>query len=818
VAATESGSDGTDTVVTLLLDAGGRLLSWPDRAQRLLGHLPGDMIGRPAVTLLASDAAAGAMPTSPEESWTGLLTARHRDGREVPVEVRVVALPEGGGDARWLVLAEDAGRSPLWGMSPQLLRRMTGRMPAGLVVVDTELRCVWSNNAMERFGGGTARERRGRRLRDIQPGLKAEALEAQMRKVLDTGVPVLDYEHVGRPKSDPHRDHAHSMSFVRLDDDTGHPLGVCYSVTDITDRHRALQRLALLDRASEHIGRSLDPARTAQDLAEVAVPELADYVVVDLLEAVIRGAEPGPVTGAEPVRLRRSGVGSVLEGHPGPAFRIGDRAAYQASTPPVGCLVEGKSWRAERLDPDEPEWGSGIPGGRAASFGELGLRTAMVVPIMAQGITLGITSFFRTQCDLPFDEDDLRLAEEFVARAAVWIDNARRYTRERDAALVLQRSLLPHGIPPQEAVDVASCYRPADELTGVGGDWFDVIPLSGARVALVVGEVTGHGIEAAATMGQLRTAVRTLADLDLRPEELLAHLDDLVSQVARDERAEQEIRTEQELGTGSLGSSCLYVVYDPVARSCVMASAGHPPPAVIGPGRDGAGFPDLPVGPALGVGGLPFESVEFGLPEGSLLALYTDGLIADPETARDALEPFLRGPELSLERLVTRMVDELAPERPFDDAALLLARTRGLDAGQVASWELAADPAVVGRCRELAAAQLGAWGLDEELAFTTGLVVSELVTNAIRHASGPIGLRLILERTLICEVSDASSTSPHLRHARTTDEGGRGLFLISQFAQRWGARYTADGKIIWAEQQLGRQQEQQPAPGALPAP
>jgi anti-sigma regulatory factor (Ser/Thr protein kinase) len=249
-----------------------------------------------------------------------------------------------------------------------------------------------------------------------------------------------------------------------------------------------------------------------------------------------------------------------------------------------------------------------------------------------------------------------------------------------------------------------------------------------------------------------------------------------------------------------------------------MASAGHPPPAVIGPGRDGASFPDLPVGPALGVGGLPFESVEFGLPEGSLLALYTDGLIADPETARDALEPFLRGPELSLERLVTRMVDELAPERPFDDAALLLARTRGLDAGQVASWELAADPAVVGRCRELAAAQLGAWGLDEELAFTTGLVVSELVTNAIRHASGPIGLRLILERTLICEVSDASSTSPHLRHARTTDEGGRGLFLISQFAQRWGARYTADGKIIWAEQQLGRQQEQQPAPGALPAP
>jgi PAS domain-containing protein/anti-sigma regulatory factor (Ser/Thr protein kinase) len=835
-----SGSGVTDDAVALLLDARGHVLNWPDQAERLLGHPPGEVLGRPVVDLLADP---GPEPGRflAEGGWAGLLTARHRDGREVPVEVRIVALPRGAGDARWAVLAEGAARSALWGLSPALLRRLAARTPAGLVVVDTGLRCVWSNDAMERFGGGTARERLGRRLRDIQPGLGADVLEIQMRRVLDTGIPVFDYEHVGRPGSDPHHDHAHSISFVRLEDDAGHPFGVCYSVVDITDRYRALKRLALLDRASEHIGRSLDPVRTAQDLAEAAVPDLADHVVVDLLDSVLRGAEPksadpsvagtaarmGAGDGAAPappVRLpplRRAGSRSVPGSSPPTAFRIGEPATYRSSTPPVVCLTEGTSWWAARLDPDALEWGSGVTGGRAATFGERGAHTAMVVPIRVQGVTLGVTSFFRTGRDEPFDAEDLRLAEEFVARAAVWIDNARRYTRERDAALVLQRSLLPHGIPPQVAVEVASCYRPADELTGVGGDWFDVIPLSGARVALVVGEVTGHGIEAAATMGQLRTAVRTLADLDLRPEELLAHLDDLVSQVAREERAEQQAGAEQELGTGSLGSSCLYVVYDPVGRSCVMASAGHPPPAVIGPAGDAADFPDLPVGPALGVGGLPFESVEFGLAEGSLLALFTDGLIGTPETALDSLGPLLRGPERSLERLVSQVMDKLAPARPFDDAALLLARTRGLDAGQVASWVLPADPAVVGRSREMAAAQLGAWGLDEDLAFTTELVVSELVTNAIRHASGPIGLRLILERTLICEVSDASSTSPHLRHARTTDEGGRGLFLISQFAQRWGTRYTADGKIIWAEQQLapgadGRAADRLEAAWALP--
>ncbi|MGW2201994.1 SpoIIE family protein phosphatase [Streptomyces sp. NPDC001774] len=841
---------GVADSVVLLFDEHGAVVGRPYAAEQLLGYPAAELGGRRVGALLAADEAdrlPGILEASARDGgWSGVLLARHRDGRTIAVDVTVLPLPGEAGTARWLVVAVGAAPSRQWTMGPALLERMVTRMPVGFCLVDTELRCVWSNTALEQFGGGTVEERRGRRLAEIQPGMNADLVESKMRQVLATGEPVLGYELVGRPRSHPGRDHAHAMSFVRLDDDNGRVLGVCYAVVDITDRYRARLRLALMALASERIGRSLDVVGTAQDLADVAVPGLADFVAVDLLDTVVRGAEPapGPTGGATSVQLMRAGVQTV----PGGILIMvepGEPCGYLPSSPQIRSLAHGRSWRAAHLDaatrdaalpvhrppaeepPDaEPSTdgetadgetndsgptgtgptGTGPTGTEATGAGPMAAsaaaepepHTAIVVPILARGVTLGVATFFRARQDEAFDEDDLRLAEELVARAAVCLDNARRYTRERAAALVLQRSLLPHGVPTQEAVDAASFYRPADELSGLGGDWFDVIPLSGARVALVVGEVVGHGIEAAATMGQLRTAVRTLADLDLSPEELLAHLDDLVLQVTRE-------GSEGELGGAAtpagVGASCIYAVYDPVGLHCDIASAGHLAPAVLAP--DGTvTFPALPPGPALGVGGLPFESVELPLAEGSVLAFYTDGIIAAPGAGKEGLRRVLESRDLPLDELCRAIVDELAPSRPYtDDAALLLVRTRGLAAGQVAVWELPADPAVVARARVMAARQLTAWGLDE-LAFTTELVVSELVTNAIRHATGPIRLRLILERTLICEVFDASSTSPHLRHARTTDEGGRGLFLISQFTRRWGTRYTAEGKVIWAEQPL----------------
>lgn len=793
----------------LLLDARMTVTSWTADAERLLGYESAEVLGRPAADLLLPEDAARipelAARCRDGDGWAGLLSALHRDGHAVRVMVRVVPIRERGGPTRWVVLLADLADGPGWDMSRSVLERMNARSPVGIAIVDTDLRYVWSNAALEQFGGGPPHRRLGRRLADIQPGLDAETLEAKMRQVLESGRPVVGYEHVGRIRSAPHRESAHSLSFIRLEDDHGRPIGVYYTVVDVTDRHRARRRLALLDRAGEHIGRSLDVLQTAQELADVAVPGLADFVTVDLLESVLRGAEPVPgrLSDTDVVSLRRAGQQSVRAGIPETAVEVGDAARYQATSPPVRALAEGRSWREARLDPLARKWSTSAREGPAASFLDLGLHSAMVVPVRARGITLGITTFFRRDREDPFDEEDLTLAEEFVGRAALCLDNARRYTRERDAALVLQRNLLPHRFPEQNAVEVSACYRPADELTGLAGDWFDVIPLSGARVALVVGEVTGHGIDGAAAMGRLRAAVQTLADLDLPPEEVLAHLDDLVSRAAREEGTGADTLTS---GMQAVGASCLYVVYDPVSGRCAMAAAGHPAPAVIAP-DDTVTFADLPRGPALGVAGLPFESVEFTLEEGSVLALHTDGLIATPRTGRDPdagrerLRYALASHHQPLDGLCRTIVDDLVPSRPYDDVALLMARTRRLGAEQVATWDLSTDPAMVAEARKAATQQLTAWGLDE-LAFTTELVVSELVTNAIRYSSGPVRLRLITEQALICEVSDGGATAPHLRHPKTTDEGGRGLFLISQFTRRWGTRYTPEGKVIWAEQSL----------------
>ncbi|MFG1668374.1 SpoIIE family protein phosphatase [Streptomyces sp. Y7] len=814
----------------LLLDAQGRVTGWTRDAQRLLNYSAAEVVGGRAGSLLSPEDALRvpdlARRCREDGGWSGLLTVARRNGEQVKVMVRITSAQEAPGPSRWLVLLSEMGDAPGWAMSRRVLEQMVAGSPVGIAIVDAELRYVWSNAALEQFGGGPARTRLGRRLADVQPGLNSRSIEAQMRRVLDTGEPVVGYEHVGLVRSAPHRETAHMMSFTRLEDEDGHPMGVYYTVVDVSERHRARQRLDLLDRAGEHIGRSLDIMQTAQELADVVVPTFADFVSVDLLEPVLAGAEltAGPPDGELAVPLRRAGQQSVNENVPEATFAVGDVAAYVPGSPPMRVLATALPWRQARLDPLARDWATDGSGARRSTFLELGLHSVMIVPVHARGVTLGVTTFFRHRRQDPFDEDDLTLAEDLVSRAAVCVDNARRYTRERDAALVLQRSLLPHRLPEQDAVEVAACYRPADELTGLGGDWYDLITLSGGRVALVVGEVPGHGIDAAAAMGRLRTAVRTLAALDLPPEEVLAHLDDLVARSAREEGSEAGT---QEGIEQSVGSACLYVVYDPVDGQCTMAAAGHPAPAVVLPDGE-VTFVDLPQGAPLGVGGAPFESVELALAAGSTLALHTDGLLAREdgdasrsgegegeggdgerpvETDRDRLRRALEGRVDSLDLQCRTVVDVLTPDRPHDDVALLMARTRVLGTEQVADWDLPADPAAVADARKTAARLLTEWGLDE-LAFTTELVVSELVTNAIRYAEGPIRLRLIRERALVCEVFDGGATAPHLRHPRTTDEGGRGLLLVSQFTQRWGTRFVPEGKIIWAEQPLTEQPPQ----------
>lgn len=383
------------------------------------------------------------------------------------------------------------------------------------------------------------------------------------------------------------------------------------------------------------------------------------------------------------------------------------------------------------------------------------------------------------------------------AVVAVLISQARvreqQLARSRDVALALQQGLLPQKVPQNSAVETSYRYVPADTAAGVGGDWFDVIPLSGTRVALVMGDVVGHGIHAAAMMGRLRTAVHTLADLDLAPDELLSRMDDLAVRLADDD-AERE-----------LGATCLYLIYDPISRQCTVASAGHTPPALVHPGGT-VEFQRLAENPPLGVGGTLFESTAFTLDEGTVIALYTDGLLdlrhQGTDVAIAALAKALLPATDSLDALCDRVWSGLPAEHD-DDVALLLARTRTLAPGQVASWEYPALPESVPAARSAVLARLAEWDLSD-YAFATELVVSELLTNAVTHAQGPVLLRLIRDGSLICEVSDGSDTAPHMRHAQLLDEGGRGLYLIGQVADRWGTRYSADGKTIWVEQRFER--------------
>jgi PAS domain S-box-containing protein len=383
-------------------------------------------------------------------------------------------------------------------------------------------------------------------------------------------------------------------------------------------------------------------------------------------------------------------------------------------------------------------------------------------------------------------------------RAEAAAKEARAAIERANAALALQESLLPHAMPEQDAIEVAGRYLPNSSDAGVGGDWFDAIRLSGARVALVVGDVVGHGIHASAAMGRLRMAVRTLAEVDLGPDELLAFLDDLVIRLSGG--ADSEV----EATTSGLAATCLYAIYDPVTGRFSIASAGHPAPALVNP--DGtAEILDIPTGPPLGVGGLPFECLERDLREGSLLALYTDGLVETRDREIDAglelLCTALGEAVPSLEATCDRVLGSLIEERPTDDVALLLVRTRMLEADQVASTQIPAEPVAVAGARSWATRQLQAWDLDD-LAIITELVVSELVTNAIRYGAPPIQLRLIKNQSLICEVSDASSTAPYLRRARIFDEGGRGLMIVAQLTGRWGTRYSGVGKTIWVEQSI----------------
>ncbi|MFF8586841.1 SpoIIE family protein phosphatase [Streptomyces althioticus] len=780
-----------DASAALVLDARGVVTGWSEGARLLTGFSAEEAVGRPVRDLLAVEPGAeDDLPRRPVVP-VGVVTVRHRDGH--PVALRLAACRvHGPGDA-------DAGHVvtalPADAEETTLAGRVFEQSSLPISVLDAEHRFIRLNAAAAEAMGGSEQDLLGRPFADVAgPGEATRSVDRHMRTVAETGRALRDESY--SLAADPSQQ-VWDVEMWPVRDAAGRVVATALAGLDSTEQHRARRRLALLDEAASALGTTLDVGRTAEELVALLVPDFADFAAVDLLDWVL-DAEAPPLRGDPEVTLRRTAHASAGPGAPDTVVPLGRTDVYPPYSPPARALREGRAVLARTGEPDFDRWMAerGAEALRACGACPTGIHSELAVPLRARGTTLGVAIAVRNIRPDGFAADDALLAEEIASRAAVCVDNARRFARERATALTLQHSLLPRVLPGQAAVEIAHRYLPSASAAGIGGDWFDVIPLSGTRVALVVGDVVGHGIPSTATMGRLCTAVRTLADVDLPPEELLTHLDDLVAHLAADERED----------VPELGATCLYAVYDPVSRHLAVAAAGHPAPALLMPDGTCRLVP-LNTGPPLGVGGLPFEATELELPEGCVVAFYTDGLIEgrgrDVDHSTQELCRALKAPAESLDALCDVVLKAVLPEEPGDDVALLLARTRALGAGQVAARDVAPDPGEVPAVRQWVVELLSAWDLDD-IAFVTELVVSELVTNAIRYGEPPIRVRLIRDRTLICEVTDSSSTSPHLRRAHAFDEGGRGLLLVAQLTQRWGSRQADGGKTIWAEQALPR--------------
>ncbi|KAB2342129.1 ATP-binding SpoIIE family protein phosphatase [Actinomadura rudentiformis] len=527
------------------------------------------------------------------------------------------------------------------------------------------------------------------------------------------------------------------------------------------------ERFIFLGEAGQQIGSSLDHLQASRTLAEVLVPRLADFVAVELLERVAAADwEPASHVVDGTTLMRRVAV--VHEDEPGrwdDTVPEGEALFLPDDTPFVEAMTTGRAVHVPR-------------------------RALLVVPLVARGRVLGTFKLLRKAGRSGFDEIDLAVVDELGRRAALCIDNGRLYRREVQMVQELQRAMLPAEAPQIAGARVCFRYRPAGQVAQVGGDWFDAIPLPGCRLGIVIGDVMGPGVTSAAIMGQLRTAVRTLASQDLRPDQLLRHLDDLA----------------QRLGEGCV-ATCVYAVYDPVDRRCQIANAGHLPPVLVSPYGETAVL-RLPSGVPIGVGDEsfePFETVEFPVADGARLVFCTDGLLErrdrDVAVGLEMLRGRLAGTGRTLDDTCDDIVDVLTPESPADDVALVAVALDGISKEDVAAWDLEAEASMVPRARAQATAKLLDWGL-RELVDTVELLVSELVTNALLHGAGAIGMRLIKGSTLLCEVNDDGHELPRLCQADANDESGRGLQLVSHLAERWGTRRTDLGKVVWFEHRL----------------
>lgn len=563
----------------------------------------------------------------------------------------------------------------------------------------------------------------------------------------------------------------------------------------LTASERARNRLEVLSRATVAVNSSLELGETLDRLVDVLVPSFADVASVWLAPSrsalALERIDPdrpteGPDDGFELVRAAIAvAASSGLDPLP-----LGQLLRIPRGHPVVLAVEHGAPAAHELSDDGSSELAGSASAARSAARARA--HSLLAVPLVVRGHVVGALSLLALGSRWPFDSDDVAAARELAERASLAVERASTFRQQREVAVTLQRSLLGEARS-REELAVAARYVAGVEGTEVGGDWYDVVPLGAGRTAVVIGDVMGRGVRAAAVMGQLRAALRAFAQLDLPPTDVLGLLDSLV----------HELDLEQII-------TVVYAVHDPSTNELVLANAGHPPPLVLHPdgtvqrleGRLGA---------PLGVQAEPFRELSVQLPAGSTLVLYTDGLIEsrdqDIDVGLAALERVVAqisdgSSEQDLAGVADGILAALGRAQGHDDdTCVLLARpvVRTDLAGHSLSVPLR-DPGDVATARARAVDAAAGWDVDGDVLDVLALVVSELATNAVLHAGDQAELRLRqAPSALVVEVLDASPVTPRRRASDAESESGRGVAVVAALADRWGFRPTPEGKAVWAE-------------------
>ncbi|WP_426568059.1 SpoIIE family protein phosphatase [Streptomyces canus] len=788
---------GRVPLAVVVVDLEGLVSHWSTGARRLFGVPKDEAIGQSALDLLP---VSGALPEVDEDlPYEGYAAA---DGLGPGLGTSL----DGGlgypaaGRAR-LTVPERTRVDVLWWAYP-----LVGPGRERLLVLAADAEGLHRDEhadglLVERIAPGFAlhtdfpgAEELARGLPEILPSMSVGESARIVSQVLELGYPVLEFSHNDRVPVTPdwgvarrvrrraRRERAARAAAAGLPqpedpDDEGEDL-----------EHVAVrERLEFLNEVSGRIGTSLDLSRTIVEVSKAVVPRFTDVAGTYLREQVVAGEGfPEGVPDTTTLWHRVAVEHTDEPGRWDDVVPVGEAMPFPAHTPFFQCMTTGEPVLVPRIS---EQMGHAI----ASQFEKRDIRplitgrSMLVVPLKARNVVLGFMILLRHPERAEFNDMDRVTGAELAARAGLVLDNARMYTHQESVAETLQDSMLPH-IPPRMAgCDIATRYLPGTLLGRVGGDWFDSVKLPGARTALVVGDVMGHGLNSAAMMGQLRTAVQTMAALDLPPAQLLRNLDDLA----------------QRLGDTYL-ATCLYAVYDPIAGELHLANAGHIPPVLVRADDGRSRLLDLPTGAPIGVGGVPFEAVRVRVEPGDRLVMCTDGLVEmrgeDIGVGLATLCESAAHPSASMDDACDTVIRALNTRGGRkDDVALLMARLNGIAPDDVAEWTFPLDPRQAGRARAVVREQLHAWGLPK-LAHSAELMAGELVTNAVRHSHArPVALRLVRGDTLLCEVDDDDHELPTLLSAGPADEYGRGLRVVSTLARAWGASRTGGGKSVWFE-------------------